>query len=676
MSADAPRLRADLAIVEQTFRDEQGFIVKDPLTHSYYRFRPIEVRVMRAFDGASSVEEIAAALGAEGVRLSTAAVDGFARKLSQLGLLERTLREKATQQLERLRAERGRQRSLFRGELFRMRFPFGDPDAFLTRTYPYVRWCFTPAFVLVSIACFVAYAGINIGRHDAYLAEIAPFSPARLTLATALIAFLTFAALTFIHEMAHAYACKHFGGEVHEMGFMLLFFMPAFYANVNDAWSFPERRARLWVTAAGAWIELVVTGLCAIAWLVIAPGSILSQVAVFAMLVGGLANILTNVNPLLPLDGYFALGDWLAITNLRQRSKEHTRAWLARHLLRSDVPEPPASPRERRILLVYGVLSGVYIALFLWWLGSMFVGWAYRTLGFLAGALALGLVLFPMRRGIRDAVRATVQRVVGLTRGSRLRRAGIAVLAALLLAAVIPVGMTAKGRFVVAPVTTFAATAPSTGAVSAVFVRTGDQVAPGAPLVRVANFSLAREQVMLGREADSIAFGARVARARRDPGEETVLAADAERAEAMAGRARAQAGELRVRSLVGGTVVTPYPERLLGQGVRFGDTLLVVSDLARLEAIVRVRGAGAAGVREGQRVRLVSYADVARPVEGEVATVSPVAGDTRAVEARVRLDSSWPAGATGEARITWRRTTLLGALVWAVRSRVRGDLLL
>ena len=65
-------------------------------------------------------------------------------------------------------------------------------------------------------------------------------------------AVLLLTAFVTIHELGHAYACKHFGGEVHEMGFMLVFFMPAFYANVNDAWSFPQRSARLWVTAAGA----------------------------------------------------------------------------------------------------------------------------------------------------------------------------------------------------------------------------------------------------------------------------------------------------------------------------------------------------------------------------------------------------------------------------------------
>ena len=69
-----------------------------------------------------------------------------------------------------------------------------------------------------------------------------------------------------IHELGHGFTCKHFGGEVHELGFMLIYLQPAFYCDVSDAWSFPEKRARLWVTAAGSWIQLVVASLAAIVW--------------------------------------------------------------------------------------------------------------------------------------------------------------------------------------------------------------------------------------------------------------------------------------------------------------------------------------------------------------------------------------------------------------------------
>jgi len=49
--SDRPRLRKDLIVVEQSYRGERGYIVKDPSTRKYYRFRPAEVAVMRSLDG-------------------------------------------------------------------------------------------------------------------------------------------------------------------------------------------------------------------------------------------------------------------------------------------------------------------------------------------------------------------------------------------------------------------------------------------------------------------------------------------------------------------------------------------------------------------------------------------------------------------------------------------------
>ena len=50
-----PKLRTDLVLVEQTYRGEQSFIVKDPEARKYYRFRPLEVRVMGMLDGERTV---------------------------------------------------------------------------------------------------------------------------------------------------------------------------------------------------------------------------------------------------------------------------------------------------------------------------------------------------------------------------------------------------------------------------------------------------------------------------------------------------------------------------------------------------------------------------------------------------------------------------------------------
>ena len=59
--SDRPRLRQDLIVIERFYRGEQSFVVKDPSTRKYYRFRPAEVAVMRTLDGQRTAAEAAAA---------------------------------------------------------------------------------------------------------------------------------------------------------------------------------------------------------------------------------------------------------------------------------------------------------------------------------------------------------------------------------------------------------------------------------------------------------------------------------------------------------------------------------------------------------------------------------------------------------------------------------------
>lgn len=679
----APLLRPDLAIIEQVYRGEQSFVVKDPKTQAYFRFRPVEVRVMRLFDGARSVADVVETLVADGLRVSTATVEGFARQLAKLGLLEATLRERTTQQLERLRSERRRKGSLVRGELFRLRFSFGDPTRLLTALGPSVRWCFTRGFIVASAVLFVAYLGVvaTQGRAvgDAFAAT---FGPSAIGPWTACMLVLTFAALTLIHELGHAFACRHFGGEVREMGFMLLFFIPAFYANVNDAWSFPDRRARLWVTFAGPWIELAVTAVLSLLWLVVAPGSVVAQFALAAMLIGGVMNIVTNMNPLLPLDGYFALGDWLEISNLRQRARAGVASWFRRRVLRVDEAVPPADPRERRIMLWYGVGSGLYSAWVLLLLADHAIGATARGLGTLAAALLTAFVAFLLRGplslavgALRTGVRAVRARVAG--RGRRRKLAVVATLA-VLAAAVVPCDLVTGGGFVVAPAASLVVTAPDSGVVDDVFVREGDAVAAGAPVLRVANAALVRGLVVRGRAADSLALDAARARAGARAGDGAVLADEARGADAAAEGSRARVAALRVLAVGEGVVATSRPERLRGRRVRFGDTLLVLGQLAQLDAVVRLRGGTASEVRAGQVVRLIAAANGARALTGVVDAVSLVGGGAGTLEARVRLASGagLRPGETGEARVVVARGTLLGAAARAARTWVRSDLLL
>jgi len=685
----APRLREDVTIVEQVFRGETSYVVKDPATQKYFRFRPVEVGVMRCFDGRRTPDEIVAELAAQGLRLTTAAVEGFARKLAGIGLLERSLADRTTLELERIRAERRRRRqpALFRGELLRMRWSFGDPDALFNRVMPAIRWMFTPAFIWASAALFAVYFVILAATWDEFsktLVEL--YSLSSITLATVVILWVTALVVILIHELGHGFTCKYFGGEVHELGFMLIYFQPAFYCNVNDAWSFPALRARLWVTAAGSWIQLVIASLAAIVWLVARPGTLASEVAVAAILMGGATTIISNANPLLPLDGYFALTDWLEIPNLRMRALGYFGWWVRRHVLRLDLPEPDATARERRVFLIYGSLAFCYIGAILTFIGLWVVGRAQQALGVAGAIVTVGLILLMARHGLatwgRSIALALRARRSDRTRSTRWWwRPTLAAVAVVVLLALIPWTVTTSGRFTVAPRRVQNVTSPDSGVIAQVFVQEGMRVMAGVPMARLVDHGLEHELLRSARAVDSLSLAVSRARAAATAGVTERL--EAERAEAAARLASIQTrlDALVLRAQWTGVVITPRVQELVGLRVDAGDEIMRVAMLDSLEARIALAHAGAASVRPGQVVHLITLGAVAEPIDGVVGVVAPAGGgaaEPGTIEVRVRVGqgTAWRAGATGEASVEIRRSTMLAALWWSVRQRIRGDVLL
>ena len=677
-----PRLRTDLILVEQTYRGEQTYIVKDPVTHKYFRFRPIEVIVMQALDGQRTVSEAAAALADEGVPVTESTLAGFAHTLDRMGLLEKTLGERTVLELERLRAERrSRQKKpMFRGSLMRMRWSIGDPDALFDRWMPRLRFFFSTPFFVLSAALFLAYLMVLALKWGYFTAGVvALYTPSEFTLEKIAIILMTTVGIVGIHEVGHGVTCKHFGGKVHEMGAMLIYFNPAFYCNVNDAWTFPQRSARLWVTAAGSWIQLVIAGIAALVWWAAVPGTAVSDVALTAVVVGGGLTVLANANPLIPLDGYYALSDWLEISNLRQRAFKHAGWLVRRKVLRLDVPEPPVAPDERRVLVIYGILAVLYIGTILTVVALTAYGWISGALGVVAGLLFLGAVLMMLRGKLLEGWRTL--RAAAREHGSRLRGSpamrkaavGGALLGLLLL--FLPWPVTVSGAFTALPPHALALEAPEDAVVSQVMVREGMRVAAGAPLLRLRNLELERDALIAAREADSLARMARMAFAMRDAARAASLDAEHRSMAAVARGLTERAGALTVRALAAGSVITERPELLLGRHVTAGTPLLVAGETDEAEARVLLDGAGASLVRNGQPVRLALHDG--RTATGVVTSVAPASDTTSGTtEARVRIDGEqWRIGTRGTARITLRRSSLAGATLWRIRSGVRSDLL-
>ena len=178
---------------------------------------------------------------------------------------------------------------------------------------------------------------------------------------TAICVWLVLLLITAGHESAHGLTCKHYGGEVHEVGFLMMLLMPCFYCNVSDAWMIPDKAKRLWITLAGGYFELFLWSLSAMIWRVTMPDTLVNYLAFVVLSVCGMRTLF-NFNPLIKLDGYYLLSDWLAIPNLRQRALRHFQAQSSRMLWGG--PRGNDEPHGR-LMLSFGLASWLFSLTFL-----------------------------------------------------------------------------------------------------------------------------------------------------------------------------------------------------------------------------------------------------------------------------------------------------------------------
>src|SRR3989440_2939649 len=564
--------------------------------------------------------------------------------------------------------------------LLRMRWALADPDLWLARWLPRLRVCFSRPFLVASIGLFAAYALVAWTKWPELVHALAALTrPASYTVGMFLVFWTTGMVVIVVHELGHAFTCKYFGGQVHEMGAMLIYFSPAFYCNVNDAWTFRDRAARLWVTAAGTWIQLVVAGLAAIVWWAAEPDTLISKMALAAIVIGGVPPVLANANPLTPLDVYYALTDSLEIPNLRPRAFGYVGWLVRRYGLGLAVPPPAADPHERRAFLIYGTLALLYSVTILTLLATAAFGWASRALGTL-GVLALALVLWGALqnklRGLGRALVTSIREHGALWRSRRFwSRAGGAAALVAIGGLLVPWPITVQGVFTARPLLELAVSAPEGGVLAQVFVREGERVPPGARLALIRSFPLERRAAVLQRIVDSLTAAAAQARARGPTAEVRRREAAREARAAEQDGVERRLAALALRAPVPGVVATRRPEERVGRWISAGEEVVRLFEPDSVDLVVVLERAGATLVRRGQVAALFARVGAGHSLEAHVTSVAAAATEQGLVEARIRVAGVRP-GVTGEAKIVVRQSNVWGALSWAVRKRIRSDLLL
>jgi multidrug resistance efflux pump len=237
--------------------------------------------------------------------------------------------------------------------LLRWRISLIDPDRLLNWLCPRLAFLWSPGFVLLSLMAIVSAGCVAwVNRQEL----VSSFTQA-LRWETLLIVWVTLLLATALHELAHGLTCKHYGGEVHEIGFLLLFLMPSLYCNVSDSWLFPRRGQRLLVAMAGGWSDLLLWSLAVFIWRVTEQSTLVNYLAWVVLSVVG-TRVFLNLNPLIKLDGYYFLSDLAGVPNLQQKAMKHLMAQLRWLLWGAGRPEPQPNGR---FLLLYGLSSWLFV---------------------------------------------------------------------------------------------------------------------------------------------------------------------------------------------------------------------------------------------------------------------------------------------------------------------------
>jgi len=331
------RMRADLIVKKRILAGKLAYFIKDPITLSHHQLWQEEYALLKLLNGKRSVSEIKELFEDqfERTRLDYSRLEVLHAQFYRSGLLVSDAPGQGKQLAERDGRHQSNRRKKRLQDWFAIRFRGINPDRMLEYCDSKIGWFFSRtslvllAFFLVGTLFFMAMKWQSILVR---LPEINDY----LTAKNMVWLFLTFTGLKVVHELGHALACKHFGAECNEMGIMFLVFAPCLYCDITDSWMIESKWKRALVAFAGILFEMTVAAVCAWIWWASYPG-IVNSVCFNAMLIGGVATLVFNGNPLLRYDGYFILSDLLETPNLWQQSKNALRNSFRRFFFRPSI---------------------------------------------------------------------------------------------------------------------------------------------------------------------------------------------------------------------------------------------------------------------------------------------------------------------------------------------------
>ncbi len=581
VAALRPRLRSHVRIHRHHYRGELWYVLEDMLSRRVSRFTPVTYFLIGLMDGKLSVQEIWDGASAKfGDDAPTQ--DEMIRLLGQLHSADVIQSEAMPDVLELLRrAHKGKRKTWLQNLLspLSIRLPLFDPDRLLERWLPWVRPCFGGLGLLL----WCAVVGLALASGASHWGELTDDLGSRiLAPQNLLLMWLVFPVLKLLHEFGHAFATKVWGGEVHEMGVMLLVLMPVPYVDATSAATFPETWRRVLVGAAGMLVEVFVASLALLLWLSVEPG-LVRAVLYNVILIAGVSTVVFNANPLLRFDGYYMLSDLIQVPNLRTRANQYLAQLVETRLFGVKRPDIEASASERRWFVFFAIASFFYrnfvtIAIALFIATQYFVVGVALAIWAVATAIALPIVKAIAFVVAHPRLRRRRLRAVLTSAGA------VAACAALLFYLPVPLWTHAQGVIWVPD--NALVRAGTDGFVREVVARPGSAVTQGTPLLLAIEPTLQPRIDVLQAQLELLQARAQAERM-VDLVRWELTRQDIKATSAQLEHATRQAKELLITSPAQGTFVlsgaaADWPDRFVRKGQQLGYVVAPASATARV----------------------------------------------------------------------------------------------
>ncbi|QDV34160.1 site-2 protease family protein [Tautonia plasticadhaerens] len=503
------RLRPDLVVQPVPYEGVTHYVIKDPIALKYFRFKAEEYFLLQELDGKKTLQDIKRAFERK-YRPQTITVEDLLRFVAQLheaSLVLVDTPDQAKALVKRKRKNRWKKVMQGAANILYIKIPVIDPEKLLTWMYPYFRWIFTSYFVVFSLGLMLAAMTLIFAQWDTFTTKLPTFE-SFFNWRTLPSLWLSLAIIKIIHEFGHGLTAKHYGSEVHEMGMLFLVLTPALYCDVTDSWLLPNKWKRIWIAAAGIYVECFLAAVATFVWWNTQPG-LFNSLMLSTMFICSVNTILFNANPLLRYDGYYVTSDYLEIPNLRIKSTQFFAYLFQEKVLGLEVPVQSYMPRSRRTLFVtYAVASYVYR----WVITFSIIFFLYHFLpeklriisAFLAMGALVPLLLMPLTKMFKFVRQPGRMRKVKKVRAALCFAGAAAVIAGILL---IPTPLRVKGTLVLTPAKPERIYVEVPGRLVSIDVRDNQPVegprpdgTPGTVIARLSNLDLLREVNELGTE--------------------------------------------------------------------------------------------------------------------------------------------------------------------------------